>query len=517
MPSISSCPACHRDLTLPDSVGQKPLRCPLCDAQFTADQVLADSVPFPPLAIVVEAEEPAEETIETERPQYSPGADAPGAAAAPAWQEAMHSSADADVSTAAPADASAPADAMRQDLSADIEADRVPDDGETATAGYAEFEPQVSAMRVAPRVRRQASPLAMLGQVVGMALGGVLGLAIGYWVLLWLGGTQADFLELRGKLPRWILPPTRRHDAGLQVPLTKDKEKPGTSEPDRNFIDLAAWPSATDTPAVESLADDSDGMPLQSVPGDVETESLAPVETEPAAVDRPQPAPNVLPAGYFGPREFKLRTATDLRATIEQTELALRCPRCQMPGAVRLVSFESANGHLPGGTTSPLCEACRGKPSLHLGAAGFAQLCELGEAVTFVQFDEEGAEREQLRDAAETILIAVGNQRDKRETVGRLAGAWLEDGQRQTDGIVIAGTIEDARPQGDLFAIRIMLLSCAKHVEVVSRQSPEPALHRRDHVIMLGSIVDNPEDNLVGYAGEAQQVIWGGLHLKVAQ
>src|SRR5487761_121070 len=54
MPSISSCPECHRDLTIPEigDPGQS-LRCPLCDAEFPAERILADSVSFPPLAIVV--------------------------------------------------------------------------------------------------------------------------------------------------------------------------------------------------------------------------------------------------------------------------------------------------------------------------------------------------------------------------------------------------------------------------------------------------------------------------------
>ena len=54
MPSISSCPECHRDLTIPDLDDRRQsLRCPLCDAQFEAERILADSVSFPPSAIVV--------------------------------------------------------------------------------------------------------------------------------------------------------------------------------------------------------------------------------------------------------------------------------------------------------------------------------------------------------------------------------------------------------------------------------------------------------------------------------
>lgn len=519
MPSISSCPTCHRDLTIPDLADrQKALRCPLCDAQFTAEQVLADCVSFPPLAIVVEAAAPPGEVVETEGPQYSPADDVLGATLATTHGELPQDSAGLQASPAAATEAAMSADAAQQDLPVtETPPGGAADQTEAAGTGDHAFEPQISAMRVSPRVRRQTSPLAMLGQLVGMALGGVLGLAIGYWVLLWIGGPQSDFLELRPKLPRWLLPPVRRHDAAVHVPLAKEEQD--NRVPERNFIDLAAWPSPTGAAAVqEPTADAGNSMSLQSVPTESAVDEPAPLETNQALRDPSASSPKILPAGYLGPREFKLRTAAELQAAIEQTDLALRCPRCQMPGAVRLVSFESAADSRPGGAAlaSP-CDACRGKPVLHLGTAGFEQLCELGEAVTFVQFGGNDVERERLRDAVETVLMAIGNQRDKRETIGRLSGAWLEQSGRQTNGIVIAGTVEDARPQGDLFAIRIMLMSCGKHIEVVSRQPPEPALSRRDHVVMLGSIVDCPEDNLVGYAGEASQVIWGGLHLKVVQ
>ncbi|HEX7450381.1 MAG TPA: hypothetical protein VF306_22665, partial [Pirellulales bacterium] len=461
--------------------------------------------------------------------QYSPVDDVAAAASALTSPEPAPALAEMQSSTAAAREPSpAVAEfAARADETADTD------------VGDAPFEPQVSAMRVAPRVRRQTSPFAMFGQIAGMALGGVLGLAIGYWVLLWLGGAQADFLQLRGKLPRWLVPPARRHHAPAQGPLAK--QAPEKSEPDQNAIEPAAWPSAAGLAGAPGLAvesADSMSLPsvpggasdalepglagkspalLQSVPADGETGTLIPSQGEPASLESPASASTILPAGYLGPREFKLRTAGDLRAAIEQTERALRCPRCQMPGAVRLVSFESAAAGFSGRGLAPPCDACRGKPVIHLGAAGFAQLCQLGEAATFVQFGGDDTERQQLRAAAETILMALGNQRDKRETIGRLAGAWLDDGHRPTNGIVIAGTIEDARPQGDLFAIRVMLLSCGKHIEVVCPQPPEPALRRRDHVVMLGSVVDGPEDNLVGYTGDALQVVWGGMHLKVAQ
>jgi uncharacterized C2H2 Zn-finger protein len=516
MPSISSCPTCHRDLTIPDMAdGMQELRCPLCDAQFSAQRVLADCVGFPPLAIVVEAAKPHDEIAGTEGPQYSPVGEMPEPAA-------EHSA--RDLTEPQPLTGAAEGVAETDDVASRAPSAESRPGGEAdeteAAAGDRAFEPQVAGLRVAPRTRRQASPFAMLGQLLGMALGGVLGLAIGYWVLLWLGGPQADFLEIRGKLPRWIRPPVRRHDAAPLVPLANEAtEQEPAGEAQREPVDSEPWPSPIGAAAMQLfVADDENSMSLQSVPAEPGVEEQAPLEKVASEPDVLAATENRLPEGYLGPRGFKPRTAAELKATIEQSELALRCPRCQVGAAVRLASFESApDSPAEKAASAPLCNVCRGKPVPHLGTSGFTQLCELGELVTFVQFGRDDAEREPLREAAENVLIAVGSQRDKRETIGRLAGAWLEESGRQTNGIVLAGTVEEAIPQGDLFVVRIMLLSCGKHVEVVSRQSPQPPLSRRDQVVILGSIVESPAENLVGYEGDASQVIWGGLHFKVAQ
>jgi hypothetical protein len=162
------------------------------------------------------------------------------------------------------------------------------------------------------------------------------------------------------------------------------------------------------------------------------------------------------------------------------------------------------------------CDYCRGKPLTNLTAAAFDRLCDLAEIVTFVQFDEDDPRRDDCRQAAEAIAMAVGSQRDRIDIAGRLAGARLDESQRQSNGIVLAGTVQRAQSEGDLFAIQLMLFGCGKTVTVISRQSPQPPVQRRDRVVVLGSIVDSPRDNLAGYTGNLSQVVWGGLPLKLA-
>ncbi|HET6879138.1 MAG TPA: hypothetical protein VFI31_03220 [Pirellulales bacterium] len=544
MPSISSCPTCHRDLTIPDlAERQKLLRCPLCDAQFNAEEALADSVKFPPAAIIVDAADshgasaaPEVAEQEPERPQYLMTGDA--GAEAPEYEARLFTDAPQTIDTEERTEMReepVEADAPLADSSQDAPSREAPEAGTTEAspqaenggvasevagegADYESFGRQVASMRVAPKVRRQTSPLGALGQFAGMALGGVLGLAIGYYVLIWIGGSQADFLELRGKLPRWLRPPAGgRNSAPAPGPLTKHNS--GRDEAAGSIADpflQAAAPAAhtTTVTADDDAVDNSDETTAELTPAETAEPASVPSDADPTLVERLPATTKPLPESYRGPKGFRLRTAADLETALEETELALRCPRCQKPGVIRLASYSAANEGEPAALKRP-CDYCRGKPLLHLTAAGFAELCELAETVTFVQFEPDDDHREQLRDAAESILMAIGGQRDKCDMVGRLAGERLEDSARQVNGIILAGAVQEAQSQGDLFAMRVLLFGSGKPVTIVSRQPPEPPLDRRDRAVVLGSIVDSPAENLAGYSGTSSQVVWGGLHFKL--
>jgi hypothetical protein len=40
----------------------------------------------------------------------------------------------------------------------------------------------------------------------GIILGGVLGISLGLWILLWWRGPRGDVLKIRDKLPEWMVP-----------------------------------------------------------------------------------------------------------------------------------------------------------------------------------------------------------------------------------------------------------------------------------------------------------------------
>ena len=69
----------------------------------------------------------------------------------------------------------------------------------------------------------------MMGTVMvlgGIVLGGVFGIALGLWILLWLRGPQGDVLKIRDKLPVWILPEAARPEGSTPATPTDNNAMP---------------------------------------------------------------------------------------------------------------------------------------------------------------------------------------------------------------------------------------------------------------------------------------------------
>ncbi|HUY87819.1 MAG TPA: hypothetical protein VMV10_03700 [Pirellulales bacterium] len=516
MPCISSCPACHRDLTVADQADpQRRLRCPLCSAEFPAAEILADGVPFPPAAIEIEAEAAAqspEAPLSEAQSPAVPEAEPPHGEVPPPSAESAQT---AENLEPAAAESEAPAEEQQELV-------------EPA-------EQPAYAVRSAPRPKAATSTLGLFGHFVGMALGGVLGLAIGYYVLLWVGGPQADFLELRDKLPAWMLPAKRakreRSDARRGVSrgeadrrsLADLLDEPGESGPHESE---PAEPASTLDAPIEAAQLAAAQRNASAAPGNAEfanpvsfdslADKPASGAVEEAAPKNPASSPRAAAEIALGPRGFNAYTADDLWAALAKAGDAIGCEHCHSTG---YVLREPPAGAKPGVTAEgqrSRCPHCHGKPVRGLTAEAFDRLCELADTVTFAQLAPDNAERERLREQLVEALLQVADDRGKAQIIGRLAGARLDDSQRLTNGIALAGTVQAVAAEGPLYRIQLVLLGVPRTVVVYSRQPPEPAFSPADRVLILGSIVDSPSDNLAGYRGNLTQVVWGGLPLKLA-
>ncbi|HUY32198.1 MAG TPA: hypothetical protein VMV69_05410 [Pirellulales bacterium] len=577
MPSISSCPACHRDITLPNDVApQRRLRCPLCNAPFLAETVLATSTPAPPEVLFEVAEgEPRSSSLlafgdrldeivggesrfwntspETAAPAAEirgedkssvvwPAADTASAGDAPQWdasrdepaasasqvspfaprKDVLDASRDEPAASAAPDDR-APDDGVMDERAIDGEAAADQDNAATAEdeigagPGDESVDAPVGSFNIAAKPRSKPASIGIFGQFVGMVGGGIIGLALGYYVLLWIGGARADFLDIREKLPRWLVPRERGRnpstdDMSPLRPRRPSKARHGDQEPlVRSSPPLVPTPEA-DQGVVLTAATIDPASP------EIEAEraigrSLVPAENQP-----------------LGPSQFTAHSPAELAAALASVGGELGCEHCGGTGIVRRMAASrvSPSRASPSGAGQPgsrstqqaagrraRCAVCDGKPSGKLTLDLFDQLCDLAEVATFTRVEPTQPDWERLRNEAQRILFRIGNDHDKAQIAGRLAGPRLDDSRRLSNGIVLAGTVHDAGEEGRLYRTRLVLFGRPLMVTIMSLHAPTPALAVHDRVIMLGSIIDSPRDNLGGYVGALPQVVWGGLALKL--
>ena len=339
----------------------------------------------------------------------------------------------------------------------------------------------------------------VLGQLIGIVGGGAVGLAIGYVVLLRIGGGQYDFLEIADKLPRWMLPPAR--DAQRVVPPATS---PGPMAPQRSLSDLLNKP---DQPAAA-------GQPTEPPP----PEGPVPA-TEPENPPAP-PASSAAPAPQVGLRNAVTYTSDELGAALAEAMASLGCEHCNSTGVVKrtvVTGVREVNGKKIEQTAEKRlpCEVCGGKPSAKMTPEVYQKLSRLAEVVTFVEINPGATSAWHRRESVQNLLLRAGGDVQRAEAMGRLAGFQLDAGRREQSGIVLAGTVEALDKEGPLYTTRLVLFGLGKVVTVVSSRPARPTIDVRDRVVILGSIVDNPAEKLAGYEGQMPQVVWGGLPVKL--
>jgi hypothetical protein len=490
MSRISSCASCHGDFLIPGASQPKDqMRCPLCNAQFAVQDVLAGSIFAPPEAIPV----------------------APSGAG------------------------------LRAGAGPRLSRSAEPVDFDTASIDTASID--TDSIDVQPAQRRKQPGI--LAHLIGIVGGGILGLSLGYLGLLRFGGPQYDFLHIGNRLPPWVTAPLPqlfrakddaaleppRHERGLEDLLNQPDQPPTVdlqptggptpfdTAPPFSPTPLAPTPFDPSNMPTNQLAPPADAYPVprNEAPPPQAQPSVAPPQAEaPANPAINQPAPQGV---RLGPRQFSPYSAEDLTLAVNEVSGAWRCPICNGTGqGARPVvtgareaggaKFQQAADH-----RAP-CDACGGKPIAKMTPDLYAKLCHLAEVVTFVSKGDTSAWSQ--RETVQGLLATAGADQKAAEAIGRLAGFQLEQGHHKDPGIAIAGTVQEMSQVGSLFGMKIVLFGLPKVVTVVSWRPAQPAINVHDRVIILGSIVENPTENLVGYEGRQAQVIWGGLPAKLS-
>jgi hypothetical protein len=240
MSIISKCPKCHAQVTIPEGLGpEREVRCPLCVAVYPLGEALAEAPPalIPVDTGVIPGPDPDSAATAASEPIAEQSRLPESRAEAELWSAATQAP-EADLE---PAGEAAPGLETRPkvDVAPEIDtggtegASLAIDTGQTpvdaaALAAFglkaAEDEYQSAAGSQAIHPRRRNKEKSAVRFLVEVFAGGLLGLAIGYYVLCWVLGPQSGL----PKLPLPLLPHTMHWFSGAQQP-GNSAQRPGNS------------------------------------------------------------------------------------------------------------------------------------------------------------------------------------------------------------------------------------------------------------------------------------------------
>lgn len=343
----------------------------------------------------------------------------------------------------------------------------------TAVGGDDAKRAPAKAKRPAPPRKKKPS---MIGQLVGVVLGGAMAIPVTMAILIW--GFGRDPFNLTPMVPDSVafLLPAKFRPAGSDTipnaPSLDDivgKPAPGDGE--------AALPSGDDLPMTEP-------------------EPVAPVEPEPtdvAAVD-PAAAP-----GNGGTEGDPLMNLLDESGGTSQPPVPVEPPPPPEPEPLDLEKLGVAVAEVTAGLeavaaiddpSDPVRRKLMAK--WYKSLAGYAEeLAALERLAT-----ETGRPFEPAVEQGDAIRTGLADHPQLLAELSRLTRDWIAYGKRPSDGVVMPASFVGARRVGPYWRSQVRLAATDKQpaLELVVLTRSEPAVAPGDEVVITGLTVD---DNVV--------------------
>ncbi len=149
------------------------------------------------------------------------------------------------------------------------------------------------------------------------------------------------------------------------------------------------------------------------------------------------------------------------------------------------------------------------EPADDIRPATYEAFCRLGHVVAFATGDR----LTDRKAAAEKMLRRMAESPTHLLQIERRAAELLQDDSPAHEGILLAGTIGKVSSQDGLFGTVVRMPTVGKSVALFS-DGPLP-FSESQRVVILGSIVRDPAENLVGYSGSKPLVVWLGMAVVV--
>jgi hypothetical protein len=203
---------------------------------------------------------------------------------------------------------------------------------------------------------------------------------------------------------------------------------------------------------------------------------------EPALPSEPVPQ---FPPDYVGPRRHDLYDTDDL--------------------AEALVRANTLAGGAGAGA------APRG-PVPVLTADTYQQWCDVAEVIALLSPDAPEKSISPRRDALRRLALRIATQGNMRE-IAKHCPSVLANPPRPEAGVLLVGTVESSKPVDSLFELRLSVPNTTQKVLVLSPRGS--LVTRGDLALVLGSVINEPGQNVIGYSGTEPQAVWAGLLVKL--
>lgn len=350
------------------------------------------------------------------------------------------------------------------------------------------------------------------------AFGGLLGLAAGYYVLLWILGPQGDFLNWANTLPKVVLPSSFAKSSRLMVsgPIkpvvpAAPSEEPAATEPEPNTDAVA---KAGDEPAKTTDETPKAADEAVKTAAATTTPGAAPAE-KPASFTEPADAKNLPegdryaittnkpaePATLDAPPAVPVKEAAPA-ATPEPIHIA----GAPTFGAADLTAAIAAGkGAEAGLVTGNLAD---GRDIARTKGLSYSILADLAQKATFV--DTAAADAALLQQEADSIYRETLATPHAREEVAQILPKWMASPNRKHAGVFFAGSVVGHAAKGSVTECNVEVGNGQSLPVIMPTAAAESLGGSAAPVAVIGWIVDKPAEKVPGYTGTVTQAIYAG-------
>jgi hypothetical protein len=109
----------------------------------------------------------------------------------------------------------------------------------------------------------------------------------------------------------------------------------------------------------------------------------------------------------------------------------------------------------------------------------------------------------------EQLMVSLAEDSQRLAMLGRAGALWLKSGKRDSAGVMLVGAIQKISQRGELYELQLELNADEPPALVYTDQDPRDMCRVKDRLCVSGVLVDDPQQRVRGYEGNAATVVWG--------